>query len=100
LVWSDGCFAQFKYAKAWYFVAPYPWLTICDQRLKGVQMCWNYFTSTHGKGQWGKCPLKMWNLQRMDKSPSTTIARCSWHCPVLWTMDRYVTMCFFLCRSL
>jgi hypothetical protein len=32
-------------------MARYPWLTICDQRLEGVQMCWNYFASSHGKGE-------------------------------------------------
>ncbi len=51
LVWSDGCSTQFKCARAWYFVACYPWLTICDQRPEGVQMCWNYFASSHGKGK-------------------------------------------------
>jgi hypothetical protein len=51
LVWSDGCSAQFECAKAWYFVAHYPQLTICDQRLEGVQMCWNYFAFGHGKGK-------------------------------------------------
>ncbi len=49
--WSDGCFAQFKCVRTWYFVAHYPQLTICDQRLKGVQMSWNYFASNHGKGK-------------------------------------------------
>ncbi len=28
-----------------------PQLTICDQRPKGVQMCWNYFAFGHGKGE-------------------------------------------------
>jgi hypothetical protein len=51
LVWSDGCFAQFKCVRAWYFVACYPRLTICDQRLKGDQMCWNYFAYNHAKGK-------------------------------------------------
>ncbi len=51
LVWNNGCSAQFKCVITWYFVACYPRLTICDQRSKGVQMCWNYFTSGHGKGK-------------------------------------------------
>ncbi len=51
MVWSDGCFAQFKCARAWYFVARYPRLTVCEERLEGVNMCWNYFASGHGKGE-------------------------------------------------
>ncbi len=51
MVCNYGCSAQFKCARAWYFVAHYPWLTICDQRLEGVQMCSNYFASNHGKGE-------------------------------------------------
>jgi hypothetical protein len=51
LVWNDGCFTQFKCVKAWYFVAHYPRLTTCDQRPKGVQLCWNYFALGHGKGE-------------------------------------------------
>jgi hypothetical protein len=41
-------------------VAHYPRLTICDQRLEGVQMCWNYFASSHGKGEvdGGNCPFE------------------------------------------
>jgi hypothetical protein len=58
LVWSDGCFAQFKCARARYFVARYLRLIICDQKLKGVQTCWNYFSFHHGKNKVnGACAL-------------------------------------------
>lgn len=43
-VYSDGCAAQFKGAKALYFVARYPGLT------NGCLMRWNFFGSGHGKG--------------------------------------------------
>jgi hypothetical protein len=42
-VYSDGCTAQFKGAKAMYFVARYPGLTGCTMR-------WSFFGSGHGKG--------------------------------------------------
>jgi hypothetical protein len=45
-VYSDGCSAQFKCATTMYFVARYPMLT------KGCMMRWNYFETTHGKGEW------------------------------------------------
>jgi hypothetical protein len=51
VVWSDGCSTQFKCARAWYFVTQYAWLSICKERLEGVQMCWNYFAFDHGKGR-------------------------------------------------
>lgn len=62
-VWSDGCSTQFKCACAWYFVTWYPWLNICKERLEGVQMCWNYFASSHGKGEVDGegCVIKTWN---------------------------------------
>jgi len=37
-IWSDGCFAQFKCVRTWYFVTHYPQFTICDQRLE-VSKC-------------------------------------------------------------
>lgn len=43
-VYSDGCTAQFKGAKAMYFVARYPGLTECTMR-------WSFFGSGHGKGK-------------------------------------------------
>jgi hypothetical protein len=72
-----------------------------DQKVSKL-MCWNYFASGHGKrwGRWGSCPFETWNSQRADKSPNTTIVRCSWHCLVLSRTNMYVTMCLLLCRSL
>lgn len=43
-VFSDGCAAQFKGARAMYFAARYPSLT------DGCKMMWNFFGSGHGKG--------------------------------------------------
>lgn len=37
IVWNDGCSTQFKSARAWYYVARYPQLTICEQRLEGME---------------------------------------------------------------
>jgi len=51
IIWSDGCFAQFKSAQTWYYVAGYPQLMVCEQRPKGLQMCWNFFAFGHGKGE-------------------------------------------------
>jgi hypothetical protein len=49
---------QFKCAQAWYFVAHYPQLIVCEQMPKGVNMCWNYFASGRGKGEVdGACAL-------------------------------------------
>jgi hypothetical protein len=45
-VYSDGCAGQFKGAIAMYFVARYPGLT------GGCKMRWNFFGSSHGKGQY------------------------------------------------
>jgi hypothetical protein len=36
VVWSNGCSTQFKSARTWYFIAWYPQLTICEERLEGV----------------------------------------------------------------
>jgi hypothetical protein len=44
VVWSDGCAAQFKSSKPWYFVSRYPNMT------GGCKMLWNFFGSGHGKG--------------------------------------------------
>ena len=49
-VWSDGCAAQFKEARAWFHVACYPNLTICDELPVGCTMEWNFWSSSHGKG--------------------------------------------------
>ena len=43
-VWSDGCAAQFKSAKPWFFVSRYPNMT------NGCGMLWSFFGSGHGKG--------------------------------------------------
>lgn len=43
-VWSDGCAAQFKAKRPFYFVTRYFQLT-------GKEMCWNFFVSGHGKGE-------------------------------------------------
>ena len=45
-VYSDGCSSQFKCATAMYFVGRYPSLT------GGCLMRWNFFESSHGKGEW------------------------------------------------
>jgi hypothetical protein len=51
VVWSDECVSQFKSAQVWYFLAQYPQVTICEEKLEGVEMIWNYFASGHGKGE-------------------------------------------------
>jgi hypothetical protein len=52
VVWSNGCSTQFKCSRAWYYIARYPHLTICEpEGPKGVQMCWNYFAFGHCKGE-------------------------------------------------
>ncbi len=43
-VWSDGCAAQFKSSRPWFFVARYPNMT------GGCSMLWSFFGSGHGKG--------------------------------------------------
>jgi hypothetical protein len=35
VVWNDGCFVQFRCAKAWYFVMWYPNLTYYEEMPKG-----------------------------------------------------------------
>ena len=44
IVWSNGCMAQFKSSKPWYFVSCFPNMT------SGCKMLWNFFGSGHGKG--------------------------------------------------
>ncbi len=51
VVWNDGCTAQFKYVRTQYFVVRFPRLIVCQERLEGINMCWNYFASGHGKGK-------------------------------------------------
>jgi hypothetical protein len=51
VVWNDGCIAQFKSGRAWYFVMQFPQLIVCQERPEGIDMCWNYFASGHGKGE-------------------------------------------------
>jgi hypothetical protein len=49
--WSNGCAAQFKSSKAWYFVARYPSFTTFAGMPSRCNMTWNYFASGHGKGE-------------------------------------------------
>jgi hypothetical protein len=51
LVWSNGCSRQFKSARCWYFLPRYHNIIICDQLPFGYQMVWNYFATSHGKGE-------------------------------------------------
>jgi hypothetical protein len=51
IVWSDEYSGQFKSARAWYFIARYPYLIADASFRDGCQMCWNYFASGHGKGE-------------------------------------------------
>ena len=44
VVWLDGCLAQFKSARPFYFVGRFYSLTT-------MEMVWNYFASKHGKGE-------------------------------------------------
>jgi hypothetical protein len=40
------------------YVAMYLQFMVCEQRLEGVQMCWNFFAFGHGKGEVdGACAL-------------------------------------------
>jgi len=48
-VWSDGYNGQFKFAKAWYFGAQYPSLTISNNLPNGCEMVWNFFATCHAK---------------------------------------------------
>ncbi|KAG0631145.1 hypothetical protein M758_1G230800 [Ceratodon purpureus] len=50
IVWSDGCASQFKGAKAFFFVAKYPSLTVSDNLPTGCKLDWNYWGTGHGKG--------------------------------------------------
>jgi hypothetical protein len=50
-VWSNGCNGQFKPIKALYFVFRYPSLTISNDLLIGCEMIWNFFATSHGKGE-------------------------------------------------
>ncbi len=69
-------------------------LTSCDQRPEDVQMCWN-LPSCHGKGEInGACDLLKREICKEHKGLNTTIARCSWRCPILSTMTRYVNYVF------
>jgi hypothetical protein len=43
-VWNNGCAAQLKSSKPWYFVSEYPNL------IWGCKMLWNFFWDNHGKG--------------------------------------------------
>ncbi len=65
MVWSDECLAQFKCSWACYFVAQYPRLTICNERPKGLNKCWNYFANGHGKGEVdGVSALLKWEIHK------------------------------------
>lgn len=43
-IWSDGCGAQFKSARQFYWL--YSW-----HRMTGFQVIWNFFETGHGKGE-------------------------------------------------
>jgi len=51
IIWNDGCFGQFKSARAWYFVCHYPNLSTKLGLPQGCQRVWNFFTTCHGKGE-------------------------------------------------
>lgn len=51
VVWSNGCAGQFKSAHFWFFISRYHNSMICIKLPIGCQMTWNYFTTSHGKGE-------------------------------------------------
>lgn len=58
VVWSNGCSAQFKCVRAWYYVARYPRLTICE--LEGPKGGPNVLEllciwSLQGRSWWCRC---------------------------------------------
>jgi hypothetical protein len=51
IVWLNGCFGQFKSLRTWFFVGWYPSLIFCGTLPLSCQLTWNYFASSHGKGE-------------------------------------------------
>lgn len=51
IVWIGGCSSQFKSVRAWYFVSQYPIFTNSTKNLRGRQLIWNFFATSHGKGE-------------------------------------------------
>jgi hypothetical protein len=49
--WNDGCSCQFKSARAWYFLSRYPNLLDFTNHPRGCQLIWNFFATSHGKGE-------------------------------------------------
>jgi len=53
IMWSNGCFKQFKSSKTWYFLSQYPNLTTSESCSFRCQMIWNFFAIKHKKGEVG-----------------------------------------------
>ncbi len=51
VMWFDGCFGQFKSARAWYFVFHYFNVTSNQLHMVWCQMLQNFFAIGHGKGE-------------------------------------------------
>jgi hypothetical protein len=51
IVWIGGCSSQFKSVRAWYFVSQYPNFTNSTKNLGRCQLIWNFFATSHGKGE-------------------------------------------------
>jgi hypothetical protein len=51
IVWSDGCYGQFKSSRSWCFLSRYPSLTTPESCPYGCQMIWNFFMIRHRKGE-------------------------------------------------
>jgi hypothetical protein len=70
IVCNDGCYGQFKSAKAWYFLGRYHNFTISLQLPIGCQVLWNYFASGHGKWKVdGVGALLNWELWKEKIKP-------------------------------
>ncbi len=64
-VWSDGCSGQFKSSCCWYHVALYSPKIVGPHTLHRCQMLWNFFGSSHGKGEYdGAWPMVKRELRK------------------------------------
>jgi hypothetical protein len=67
---------------------------------KGVQMCWNFFASSHKNGKVDNvCALFKWEICKGNQTTSNKATKCTWCCHFLLTMNMYNIAHHYYLRS-